>query len=86
MAPMGDVKPGLQLWEMLLGARAGFPVTALSVQASNSVFLSKRINMGAVYNPYWTFNISETKVNFFSYSPRIRGLNELQKGIQLIQL
>lgn len=71
-APMGDAKPGLHLRELLLGTRGGFPATALTVQASNSVFLSKEKNMGAVYNPYWPFNISET--NFSPTAPESGGL------------
>lgn len=53
---------------------------ALRVEASNSVFRSKRMNTGTVCKPFWAFVTSETKEIFFSYSPRIRGLNELLKA------
>ena len=73
LAPTGDAKPGLQLRDMLLGAGAGFPATALSVQASSPMFLAKTVNRGAVYQPWWTFDISATKVIFFFLQPQTQG-------------
>lgn len=48
MAPTGDAKPGLQIWETLPGTRGGLSVMALHVKATSSVFCSKRMNTGTV--------------------------------------